>query len=213
MKKNVVIIVLIVIIILLLSAFGFLVSTDVISFNKKSKEEPVILKDNREMIVSKLKEALTDDEWVKENLYVKENCFGQKREKFSSVLKFEVIDDNNNNPIVIVDDYSIDDFISASFKVYFDGEKVVSKMIGAVGHPGHSGFSIDKNQGLVVVVYGHMGNFVQLAYDVKGEEVTEYDEYRCDTGDCEYVYKGDKSYNLTDFSIELNDENVYKYVK
>ena len=212
MKKNAIIIVLVIIILLLLGTFCFLVSTNVISFNKK-KEEPVILKDNREMIVSKLKEALTDDEWIKENLYVKENCFGQKREKFSSVLKFEVIDDNNNNPIVIIDDYSIDDFISASFKVYYDGDKVVSKEIGAVGHPGHSGFSIDKKQGLVVVVYGHMGNFAQLAYDVKGDEITDYDEYRCDTGDCEYVYKGDKTYNLTDFAIELNDDNVYKYVK
>ena len=212
MKKNAIIIVLVIIILLLLGTFCFLVSTNVISFNKK-KEEPVILKDNREMIVSKLKEALTDDEWIKENLYVKENCFGQKREKFSSVLKFEVIDDNNNNPIVIIDDYSIDDFISASFKVYYDGDKVVSKEIGAVGHPGHSGFSIDKKQGLVVVVYGHMGNFAQLAYDVKGDEITDYDEYRCDTGNCEYVYKGDKTYNLTDFAIELNDDNVYKYVK
>ena len=171
-------------------------------------------KNNREELIAKLKEKLTDENWIKENLYSKKNCFGQEVNNSNQELTFEVLEDNEKNPIVIVSNYSFENFIVACYKVYVKNNEVIAKNINdSIGHPSHIGFSIDKNQGLVIANWAHMGNYIFTAYDIKNDEIKVYDKYECNTGQCEYVYKGEKSYNISEFSKELNKDNINTYLK
>ena len=182
--------------------------------NNETKNEKEVQNNNREELITKLKEKLTDETWIKENLYSKENCFGEKVNNSNQELKFEVLKDNDNNPIVIVSDYSFDNFIVACYKVYIENNEVVAKNVdGKIGHPSHIGYSIDKTQGLVISTWGHRGDYKFTAYDIKNDEIKVYDEYTCNTGQCEYEYKGDKTYNITEIDKELTPDNINNYLK
>lgn len=171
-------------------------------------------KNNREEVIKKLKEKLTNETWIKENLYSKKNCFGQEVNNLNHELTFEVLKDNENNPIVIVSDYSFDNFIVACYKVYVKNNEVVAKNVNdSIGHPSHVGFSIDKNQGLVITNWAHMGDYIFTAYDIKNDEIKVYDKYECKTGQCEYEYKGEKSYNISEISKKLTNDNINEYLK
>lgn len=219
-------------IIVMLLIFVALFATNTISFNSKkaptskqtkenskqsiekeeNKEEQK--KDNREEIIAKLKEKLTDETWVKDNLYSKENCFGQEVGISNRNLKFEILEDNKKNPIVIILDYSFEDFVVACYKVYIENDKVIAKLVdGGIGHPSHIGYYVDKAQGFVISNWGHMGDYTFTAYDVKNNEIEVYDKYECNTGQCEYEYKGDKKYNITEINKELNMNNINTYLK
>jgi len=169
---------------------------------------------NDDKAVAKLKESLTNNDWINENLYSKENVFGNFVDRNEQELKFEVLRDSKSNPIVIVEDISYDKALIVCYKVFVENESVIVKNItGDIGHSGHMHFGIDKNQGLVIYNWMHMGDYSFKAYDVKEKEITIYDEYNCNTGECDGEYKGDKKYNVTNISIELNKENIEKYVK
>ena len=230
-KGGLVIGILIGIIIMLVVGIGLFV-TNTISFSGKAsgntknigtnnKQESKIETDeekkdtiNREEVVKKLKEVLTNDTWVKENLYSKKNVFGEDASNANHELTFEVLTDDNSNPIVIVLDDAPNDFIRDAFKVYYyNGEVKVKKVIDGMVHPGHGGFIVDIKQNLVIVEWGHMGDYAFTAYDVKSDEIKKYDEYRCDTGNCEYEYKGEKIYNTTGIDKKLNVDNINTYLK
>ena len=219
-------------IIVMLLVFIALFTTNSISFNtkeasttnktkennqqndKKEENKEEQKKDNREEVINKLKEKLTDETWVKDNLYSKKNCFGQEVGISNRNLKFEVLEDNEKNPIVIILDYSIEDFVVACYKVYTDNNNVIAKLVdGGIGHPSHIGYSVDKKQGLVISSWGHMGDYTFTAYDVKNNEIKVYDKYECNTGQCEYEYKGDKTYNITEIDKELTKANLDTYLK
>ena len=169
---------------------------------------------NYDKVVSKLKDALTDSNWINENLYSKENVFGNSIDRTDQELKFEVLHDSKNYPIVIVEDISYDKALIVCYKVFVDNDSVIVKNItGDIGHSGHMHFGIDKNQGIVFYIWMHMGNYSFKAYDVKEKEIKVYDEYNCNTGRCEEQYKGNKTYNESNISIEMNNENIENYVK
>ncbi|MBR3161137.1 MAG: hypothetical protein IKF19_00195 [Bacilli bacterium] len=230
-KGGLVVGILIGIIIMLVVGIG-LVATNIVSFNGKASEKSENTETNnkqesefetdeekrvttdREEAVTKLKEVLTNDTWVKENLYSKKNCFGEDASDANHELTFEVLTDDNSNPIVIVLDDAPNDFIRDAFKVYYyNGEVKVKKVIDGMVHPGHGGFIVDIKQNLVIVEWGHMGDYAFTAYDVKSDEIKKYDEYRCDTGNCEYEYKGEKIYNTTGIDKKLNVDNINTYLK
>ena len=58
-----------------------------------------------------------------------------------------------------------------------------------------------------------MGNYTFTAYDVKNNETNVYDKYECTTGQCEYEYKGDKTYNITAIDKELTKTNLDTLLK
>lgn len=228
-----IIIVLIGIIIVILVILCVLFATNVISLNinnqPKSKENNDVINTkenidntvdnensyNREDIILKLKEALSDNEWVKNNLYSKQDCFGNEVNSENQDLYFLTLYDEENNPIVIVLNSTYDNFISICYKVYFyNGDVVAKNITGSIGHPGHGGFSVDEKQGLVIYNFAHMGNYKFTAYDIKNEEIKIYDEYTCDTGNCDYEYKGNKKYdNFSPISTELTNDNINNYLK
>jgi hypothetical protein len=232
-KTNSGIIVLMGIIIVVLAILCVLFATNIISLNinLKSKNDEssdsVNIDDNindaindennydRDEIILKLKEALTDDEWVKNNLYSKINCFGEEVDDENQNLFFLTFSYEENNPIVLVENSTIDDFILILYKVYFsNGTVMVENVTGDVKHPSQGQFSIDESQGLVVYEYAHMGYYTFTAYDIKSDKITTYDTYKCDTGNCDYEYKGDKQYNsLSYIKTELTSENISNYLK
>lgn len=231
-KSKNIIIALLIVIIIILGALVALFATNTISLNTNTKEENTNIDDNsnninstdtdinndeqkvsRDDIIIKLKDSLTNQDWVKENLYSEENCFGSEIDTTTQNLKFIVLSNSEDNPIVIVLNYTDEKFINTTYKVYYkDGKILAQNITGYVEHPSHVGFSVDKNQGLVISTYMHMGNYIFKAYDVKNDEIKIYDEYQCVTGDC-YEYKGDKTYDISDISIELTDENINSYIK
>ena len=234
-SKNI-IIALLVVIIIILGCLVVLFATDTISLNSKINDNNDELTnenivdgdyvstnadvDNDEQVVSrddilvKLKESLTNQEWIKENLYSKEDCFGQKVEVSTQKLTFTMLSDEKNNPIVIVLNNTSENFIKVIYKIYYeDGNILVKNITNSVAPPSHVGFSVDKNQGLVIETYAHMGYYTLKSYDVKNDEIKIYDEYNCTTGNCDYEYKGEKNYNYSDISIELNLENVNNHIK
>lgn len=230
-SKNI-IIALLVVIIIILGALVVLFATDTISFNSKinnnelsnenivdedsinddiNNDEQVVSRDD---IIEKLKTTLTDEEWIKAHLYSKENCFGEKVEVSNQKLTFTMLTDEKNNPIVIVLNDTFENYIKVIYKVYYsDGEILVKNVAGHVSHPGHTGVCVDKNQGLVIETFAHMGCYLFTAYDVKNDEIKIYDEYNCTTGNCDYEYKGEKEYNCSSISIELNSNNVNNNIK
>ena len=58
-----------------------------------------------------------------------------------------------------------------------------------------------------------MGNYTFTAYDVKNNETNVYDKYECTTGQCEYEYKGDKTYNIPAIDKELTKTNLDTLLK
>ena len=222
-------------IIIMLLVFVCLFATNTISFNNKevtnnqtkentreNNEEKSSKQNNnetqnnnREELIAKLKEKLTDEIWVKENLYSKKNCFGEDVKNLNQEIKFEVLEDNDNNPVVIVSDFSYENFLVACYKVYVENNIVVVKLVdGGIGHPGHTGYSVDKNQGLVISSWLHQGNYIFSAYDVKNNEIKLYDKYECVSSDtCTGEYKGDKKYNVTEIDKELTPDNINNYLK
>jgi len=167
---------------------------------------------SRDEIVNELKVALTSDIWIKENLYSKKDCFENQVEVNEQKLWFSVLYDNENNPIVIVLNNTEESFIKVVYRVmYKEGQIVAESVQNYVSHPSHEEFKVDKSQGLVINIYGHMNYYKFKAYDVKTDKIEIYDEYSCYL--CEYEYVGDKSYDLQDISLELNSTNINSYVK
>ena len=230
-KKNIIIIVLSIILILLV-AFIALLMTDTIKIEdirnkifgdeKEVKEttKDEVAEENQENekseILSKLKESLTNKEWINSNL-LQENCFGDKITDFDTIkLTFSVLNDINDNSIVVVQAYNYesnqDNWINKVYKAYYNGSDIVADLIGTV-HPGHGGFSIDVDQGLIVSDYLHMGEMSVTIYDIKEPEIKKID-YLKFNDESERIQKLDE-YNIktSDISIELNKDNINNYLK
>lgn len=227
-KNNKGVIALLIVIIIILGVLCVLFATDTISFNfgkvdndDNSTENvnedgennfDVKVEYSREEIVLKLKNALSDKEWVKNNLYSGENVFGDEVLTDNQELTFLVLADEKNNPVIIVRNYSQDDFLNICYKVYFDGDEVLVKnIIGRLAHPSHEEFSVDMEKGLVISTYMHMGSHIVTSYDVKMDEIEEKELYSCTTGKCDYSYEYEG--NLTYILTELNNTNINEYIK
>lgn len=223
-KSNKGVIVLLTIIIIILLALCVLFATDTIVLNTNNKddatdqvesqpEEIIDTVDTKEEAAKKLKEKLTDEEWVKNNLYSKKNCFGESVSSANHELTFAVLTDSNDNPMVVVLDKADANFIMTAYRVYFDNGDIKVDNVGGVNHPSHVNYSIDAGQGLVITEYAHMGNYIFTAYNVKNKEITNFDKYECKTSNCEYKYEGNNIYKLSDITLKLNAENINDNIK
>lgn len=216
-----IIIVLIVLILCLLYVTGMINFNDSDNRNEGSSTKTVEKNDkdnkkeeiSREEIVSKLKESLNNQEWVQENLYPKVNCFGEEIRNIDHHFTFTLVQDKNNNPIVVVLEKDDENFILACYRVFYNGEKIIAESItGNTEHPANVYFKVDKEQGLVLYNWAHMGEYSFISFDIKDKKINVYDRYNCDD-DCPYEYKGDKTYNPSDISIDLNESNIETYIK
>lgn len=118
--------------------------------------------------------ALKDSNWVTENVMMKQTCFG---EPFTSEqeLTFEKISDD----LVIVQAYSYEpnNFgVQVFLAGYQDGEiKVVSLPEEIPMHPGHGGYALDKENLVLLSVWGHQGGLNHTAYKINNLAFEEID--------------------------------------
>lgn len=228
-NNNKLIIFLMGLIIIILSIFCFLLASGYLVVSNKNNnnidDKPNNIENSencinneittRNDVIKILKTKLTDTNWVRNNLYSNTNCFKNDvdiNEKQN--LKFVVINPNNENPYVVVENKTDDLFISTVYKVYFDGKDVVVKNItDTISHPQHVVNYIDVERGYFIHEYGHMGYYKFTSYNLNVSEFSILDDYNCTTGDCDYNYEGSSNYNMSLFEIELNTDNVNKYLK
>ena len=165
--------------------------------------------------------SLKNNEWVKENVSMKQTYFG---EPFTSdqELTFEKISDD----LIIVQAYSYEtdnDFGVQVFLVgYKDGEiKVVSLPEDIPMHPGHGGYALDKENQILLSVWAHQGGLNHTAYKINNltfEEIdnikyaseAEYDEEAIKNFEAKYTNATTIKNKLTNIELDrvFNFNNV-----
>ena len=127
-------------------------------------------KEDTEAMIA-IKKALKDKEWVKANVMMKKNCFG---DSISNNQKLTFAKLNDDMVIVEAYAYGVDDnsseytdFGDQLFLVgYKDGEvKVHAFHEEGPNHPGHSGFGVNITKGMIGEFYMHMGTSINILKD------------------------------------------------
>lgn len=194
MKKSL----LILSIITVLFLVGCKTSNDIpTSLPTDQENQQIIETPNEETISQTAKEtllnSLKNSEWVKENVSMKQTCFG---EPFTSnqELTFEKISDD----LVIVQAYAYEadnNFGVQVFLVgYKDGEiKIVSLPEDIPMHPGHGGYALDKENQILLSVWAHQGGLNHTAYKINNLTFEEIDNIKY-TSEAEYDEEAIKNF-------------------
>ena len=140
---------------------------------------------------------LEDEQWIRENVYMKKTCFG---EEFTGnqELTYEILRDD----LALVQAFSYDDngFGVQIFLIgYKDGKvQVISCPEDEPAHPGHGGFGVDKDNLILVNYWMHQGSLKYTAYKIDNLSLTEIDSITFDSDD--------------EYNQELLDDFNKKYV-
>lgn len=105
-----------------------------------------------------IKKALKDNNWLAENVMMKESCFVDVPIMGKQKLTFMRVVESDYKPMIIIEAYSEDDISVQDFMVYYKDGKVISKPLtsGAL-HTGHAGIGVDPNNAKMLYNYMHMG--------------------------------------------------------
>lgn len=122
--------------------------------------------------------ALKDSNWVKENVSMKQTCFGEPF-AIEQELTFEKLSDD----LVIVQAYAYETDNNFGVQVflagYQDGEiKVVSLPEDIPTHPGHGGYALDKENLVLLSVWAHQGGLNHTAYKINNLAFEEIDNIK-----------------------------------
>ena len=181
------------------------------------KENETVSINKRDKAIEEIKEALKDEKWIKENLYLNENRFGEKiSENAKQNITFEVIQSEEEAPIIIVqaeveDEYSI----QLSIIRYKNNEVNVKNW--DVQNSSRSGYQIKDN--ILISSWAAMGDWTYDVYEIdeSSEEKIETDEGSIgeDEDDEGYVEleKVIDKYSAKPISKKLNNSNIEKYIK
>lgn len=174
---------------------------DPVTTSETEEEKKESTKNNSEenkktTAVEAIKKALKDESWRKENVMMKNTCFGEAPSKNSQKLSFMRVVGADYEPLIIVEAYSENDLSSQAFMVYYKNGKVVSVPLTEEPlHIYHSGVGVDPNKAKMNIGYMHMGYEFNRMYDIK-------------TGTLKYI-QGIGSY----FTYDNNDNEKYEYYK
>ena len=131
-------------------------------------------KSSKEVLVN----ALKDINWIKENVSMKQTCFG---EPFTAEqeLTFEKISDD----LVIVQAYAYETDNNFGVQVFLAGYqddeiKVISLPEEIPMHPGHGGYALDKENLVLLSVWGHQGGLNHTAYKINNLAFEEIDNIK-----------------------------------
>ncbi len=164
-------------------------SIDLTNINKKeSKKENVTNKNENasanQSEVEAIRKALKDDEWIKENVMMKNSAFVGVGIEHEQELTFMRVMGKNKTPIVVVEAVSEEDLSYQLFIVSYQNGKVVSKPLTEnASHYGHSGVSVDPNKAVATIGYMHMGVVENQFFDISDgtskfiKSYGYYDEY------------------------------------
>ena len=169
MKKTITII----LILLLCFALGFVVGRIIFNINPENPsnvsgeavESGEVVIDDYEVSLSAIRNALKDDEWVKENVMMKNDCFGEEASG-DQELTFRMVGKNR----VVVQAFSYDEVfgIAETIVAYKDGEVVTYSHpeLTAPDHPGHIGYGVCTDKELMVGYFMHMGYYGNYYYSI-----------------------------------------------
>lgn len=187
-----------------------------------------------------IKKALKDESWRKENVMMKNTCFGEAPSKNSQKLSFMRVVGADYEPLIIVEAYSENDLSSQAFMVYYKNGKVVSVPLTEEPlHIYHSAVGVDPNKAKINIGYMHMGYENNIMYDIKNGTkkfvqgtglyntyendtiIYEFYKYREDTtneiliSESEYnqMNSAYDNHNFYGISTELTNSNIDKYIK
>lgn len=193
---------------------------------------------NNKEAVEAIKTALKDNNWVKENVMMKESCFVDVPIKSKQDLTFMVLKSQNDIPIIAVSANSDEDLSTEVFLVTYKNGKVIANSITERAmHNGHAGIQIDPNNHIAAQGYAHMGAISDTYYDIKSGSAIYLDNVGAVMGNTEgdyntpeKYYKGKtetectkneydeiiakyKKYKFYSIETELTDSNIDKYIK
>lgn len=168
--------------------------------------------------IKKLKESLADENWLKENVYLKEDVFGEEiKSSEERKITFAVLNiDNNKAPIVIVqtiieDKLSVQSFIVSCLNQIIKCEPIAESTC----HIGHIAFQVSTNK--VSMEYAHMGEYDYDVYDISytGKNLIDSGEGEIQNADEGYMALDniDQKYNLSPIDIKLTSDNIEKHIK
>ena len=117
--------------------------------------------------------TLKDSNWIKENVTMKQTCFGEPF-TIEQELTFEKLSDD----LAIVQAYAYEADNNFGVQVflagYQDGEiKVVSLPEDIPTHPGHGGYALDKENQILLSVWAHQGALSSTYYKISNTSFEE----------------------------------------
>ncbi|MBR0428359.1 MAG: hypothetical protein IJK18_09235 [Clostridia bacterium] len=187
---------------------------------------------SQKQVLKKIRNALKDKKWVKNNIKMKQSVFGTKiiggQTLYFGKLK--------NKELVAIEAVSEENYSVQMFLVgYKNGKVVATSSTEGPMHYFHGGPYIDLNSGVAGIGSLHMGYEYNKYFKVSSVKFKELDEFQNNAGamsdDTFYQINGKKvsqkkynstlkkysKYNFTSLQIKgghkLNGKNVDKYVK
>ena len=173
-----------------------------------------------------IRNALRDEKWVKDHVMMQKTCFGEDVSFEDQELTFAKL--GKDRVIVQAFAYEKDFGISNTVISYQDG-KVVTMGLPTVeepSHPGHVGYGIVPDEGILAETYMHMGYYVHNYYKVLEDkfdllasfEASEYDESgnlledesSTPLVDYKYMIHGEEETGRTTF--EAFEQRVMRYM-
>jgi hypothetical protein len=194
---------------------------------------------NYDTAIAEIKKCLNDENWVKNNITMKYDCFSQiiddsKQHKHTFIT---LSNNANQMPIIVVNDMLLDDYgYDTCFQLYvvsFENGKVITNPASEYSnHSGHCYMKVDPNNRIMYYVYGHMGNgmtsYSNILYnkfekvdsfsytynseDVRSEFETE-DGREITEDEVKKIEEKYKNCNFYSIETELNSQNIDTYVK
>lgn len=165
--------------------------------------------------ISEIKKCLKDKEWLKNNVMMKKDCFGNDIEG-SQVLTFMKIKTTDGNvPMVVVEATSEIDISREVFLVSYNDGKVTSKSItGFANHIGHGNVLVDPNNQMADNTYFHMGYVMDTYIDLKNANIEFLDtiSYYFDFDENEKEKRSNftKSYGKAEKDTDITEEEYNK---
>ncbi len=215
-----VVIFLIVIILILACVIVYLLRNSQLTFVEKKVSDNVIqasastfLTTTKEEISKELYQKLSDANWVKENLYVKQDGSNKSIDSnFKQELMFTVMSDSENDyPIIIVKTEVEEALAQELFAIKYLNEKItVESLTNGAVHNSHNIFVASDTK--VAVEYGHMGYWKYSLYKFNSGNKALLDEKEGEMLNPEEGYVElqnlEKEYNLKAIETKLTDENL-----
>ena len=127
-----------------------------------------------EQKLSAIGEALKNEEWVKNNLYMTKDCFGDEVTGNQEITFKKIGEDR---VIVQALSYDSDAFGVVLTVVYYKDGKVMTYSYPSLDeplHPGHLGFNVDPDNQILVSYFMHMGFYEDVLYTIGDNSIDDF---------------------------------------
>lgn len=145
------------------------------------------------------KNKLLDEDWIRENIYVKKSCFGSTISEDKKQNVYYVKIDGLATPVVLVySDASASSSIQCFVLTYDNGDIKVTPLED-VGHDGHVSYGVNASQKVVYSKSSYDGEEIDTVYDLNETGATKI-----------YTLKIKPNLETGDSTYYINDRQVLK---